>query len=85
MGSLKFHFAPLFYKDRAGKLSLLATPRRGRNFSQDDWDVFAFLSKRDMWAGLDLPPHKQTDDAEIFALVIDPSEEENDEYFEEDE
>ncbi len=69
MGSLKFHFAPIFKTNKDGSVSVLAKPPTARTLSKEDWSIVIQLAKANTWLGFDLPPHKQTYEEELVDLA----------------
>lgn len=69
MGSLKFHYAPIFKATERGGLTIKDKPCYARELSNFDVAIMLKLAEERLWAGLNLPPECQMRDEDVLKLL----------------
>ena len=68
MGSLKFHYAPIFKATR-GELTIKDKPCYARELSNFDVAIMLKLAEEGLYAGFSLPPECQMCDEDVLNLL----------------
>ena len=74
MGSLKFHYAPIFKATEKGGLTIKDKPCYARELSNFDVAIMLKLAEERLWAGFNLPSECQTSDEEVLKLLQEEGE-----------